>query len=142
MTFTFDDSLSADRDKVRFKIADTVESSALVSDETIAALLTSEGSVVKAAIACCRFILRRYARVPATSVGDVRIASLVDQYQTVLKELEREAAKSSGVSVYAGGISVDDKRTRETDTDRVPPFFGRRTHANPGGVTPLMVEDE
>lgn len=42
MSFTYDNSLSTDKDWVRFLAGDTVEASAALSDEEIAALLAEE----------------------------------------------------------------------------------------------------
>ena len=57
MTFTFDTTLSTDLAKVRFHIGDTSSDGAYLADETIIALLTSEGSVAGAVIACIRYII-------------------------------------------------------------------------------------
>jgi len=57
MTFTFATNLSTDLAKVRFHIGDTNSDGAYLADETISALLTSEGSVGGAAIACIKYII-------------------------------------------------------------------------------------
>jgi len=57
MTFTFNVNLAADEDLVRFHIGDTDENGAYLADETITALVTSEGSVGGAVIACIKFII-------------------------------------------------------------------------------------
>ena len=57
MSFVFDASLGKDKDWVRFHIGDTNSAGAYLADETILALLTSEGSVGAASIACIRFII-------------------------------------------------------------------------------------
>lgn len=57
MTFTFNTSLSTDLAKVRFHIGDTSEDGAYLTDETINALITSEGSVGGAVIACLKYII-------------------------------------------------------------------------------------
>jgi len=61
MTFTFDASLGTDLALVRFNIGDTSEEGAYLSDETITALLTSEGSVGGAVIASIRYIITQLA---------------------------------------------------------------------------------
>jgi len=57
MAFTFDTSLGTDLALVRFNIGDTAEEGAYMADETITALLASEGSVGGAVIASIRYIL-------------------------------------------------------------------------------------
>jgi len=57
MTFTFDASLATDLAKTRFHIGDTNEAGAYLQDETINALVTSEGSVGGAVIACLKYII-------------------------------------------------------------------------------------
>jgi hypothetical protein len=57
MTFTFSNTLSTDLAKVRFHTGDTSEDGAYLADETITALLTSEGSVGGAVVACLKYII-------------------------------------------------------------------------------------
>ena len=56
-TFTFDNTLSTDLAKVRFHIGDTSSAGNYIWDQTITALLTSEGSVGGAVIACIKYII-------------------------------------------------------------------------------------
>lgn len=57
MTFTFDNTLATDLALVRFHIGDTSSDGAYLADETITALLTSEGSVGGAVVACIKYII-------------------------------------------------------------------------------------
>ena len=57
MTFTFDAALATDLAKVRFHVGDTNENGAYLADETINALVTSEGSVGGAVVACIKYII-------------------------------------------------------------------------------------
>jgi hypothetical protein len=56
-TFTFDNTLSDDLALVRFHIGDTDSAGYYLADETITALLTIEGSVGAAVIACIKYII-------------------------------------------------------------------------------------
>ncbi len=56
-TFTFDNTLSTDLAKVRFHIGDTSSDGNYLWDETINALITSEGSVGGAVVASIRYII-------------------------------------------------------------------------------------
>ena len=57
MTYTFDAALATDLAKVRFHIGDTNEKGAYLQDETIDALVTSEGSVGGAVVASLKYII-------------------------------------------------------------------------------------
>ncbi|HEY6021341.1 MAG TPA: hypothetical protein VIY48_15990 [Candidatus Paceibacterota bacterium] len=57
MTFTFDASLATDLAKVRFHTGDTHSEGYYLADETINALVTSEGSVGGAVVACLKYII-------------------------------------------------------------------------------------
>ena len=56
-TFTFDNTLATDLAKVRFHVGDTSSDGNYLWDETINALVTSEGSVGGAVIASIRYII-------------------------------------------------------------------------------------
>ncbi len=56
-TFTFDNTLATDLAKVRFHVGDTNTNGNYLWDETINALVTSEGSVGGAVVACIRYII-------------------------------------------------------------------------------------
>jgi len=60
-TFTFDNTLATDLAKTRFHIGDTSSAGNYLWDETINALITSEGSVGAASIACIRYIITQLA---------------------------------------------------------------------------------
>lgn len=60
-TFTFDNTLSTDLALVRFHIGDTSSAGNYLWDETINALVTSEGSVGAASVACIRYIITQLA---------------------------------------------------------------------------------
>ena len=57
MTFTFASDLSTDLALTRFHIGDTNSNGAYLQDETIEALVTLEGSVGAASIACIKYII-------------------------------------------------------------------------------------
>jgi len=52
------------------------------------------------------------------------------------------ATKSSTMSPYAGGISISDKDTYESDIDRVKPRFYRGMHDFPGTLANSHSDDE
>jgi hypothetical protein len=62
MTFTFATNLSTDLALVRFHVGDTNSDGAYLADETITALLTIEGSVGGAVIACIKYIITQLSQ--------------------------------------------------------------------------------
>lgn len=134
---TYDDALSANKDKVRWLIGDTSNSAAteLQTDNEIAFALTQHGNqIYRAAAACARAIRGKFARQVSTSVGDVRVEAQQQfaHYTELAKSLERDGARYASATPWMGGVSVADKQSAEADTDRVPPAFSRST----GGVIP------
>ena len=62
MAFTFDTSLSTDLALVRFHIGDVDADGYYLADETINALITSQGSVGGAVLACIKFIITQLSK--------------------------------------------------------------------------------
>lgn len=131
MTFTYDQSLSTPLALVRFHTGDRV-SPGLRSDEEIAGILAIESNVYRAASIICDSIAAEYSQKSDQAIDDMRksLSQLSSQFAERATRLEARAESSSGsgeiVPVpFAGGISVADKRTRDADGTRVPPFFDR-----------------
>ena len=99
MTFTFATNLSTDLALVRFHIGDTSEDGAYLADETITALLTSEGSVGGAVVASIRYILTQLS-VPNFRKDwlSVDYEKARDGYEMLLKEKAREFGVALGGS--------------------------------------------
>lgn len=133
MTFTYSgDPGNSDRDQVRFLVGDTAELAGVsLSDEEIAYLLVSEGSVLRAAVAGAERILDRLARQVNKQVGDLRIDATDRhrQYRETVARLRRQVR--TGAPPWAGAISRRDKEARAADGDRVEPAFSRDLHTYP-----------
>jgi len=113
MTFTFDTSLSTDLALVRFNIGDTNEKGAYLADETITALLTSEGSVGGAVIASIRFILTQLSTPNFKKDWlSVDYEKARQGYEKMLKEKAREF----GISL--GSFSSSVKPMYRADSDQ------------------------
>ncbi len=119
-----------DRDYVRFRLGDTDECSAILDDNEIAYALDQQPNRLLAAAECCRAVLAHLARISGMQVDRVIYADSAKYYENLEKTLRQEAARSS-VAPYAGGISVSDKESRESNTDRVKPSFTRNTQVPP-----------
>lgn len=100
MTFTFATDLSTDLALVRFHIGDTNSDGAYLADETITALLTTEGSIGGAVVACIKYIIMQLSspnfRLDWLTVSNEQARA---GYETLLKVKAQEFGISlSGVT--------------------------------------------
>lgn len=125
MTWTYTDPSTSNRDAVRFAIGDTDSTDPLVTDEEIAYLLTSLGSVASAAVAACEHLAMKFAREVDRQVGNLRLSSSQRSKQFAeLAVMLRRRFAVTGIP-YAGGLSIAGKLTNAADSDRVKPRFDR-----------------
>ncbi len=127
---------SSDRSWVRFNVGDNASDAQEMQDEEIDLLLASEGSKERAAIAAARALGARFARRSTKKIGRLSIAAgeISKRFFDLAAELEKGLSRRAGGSdgIYAGGISISDKESEESDTDRVDPGFERNQFDNPG----------
>ena len=130
---------SSDRSWVRFNVGDNASDAQEMQDEEIDLLLASEGSKERAAIAAARALGARFARRADKQIGRLRIASgrVSENFFRLAAELEKGLSRQAGGTegIYAGGISISDKESEESDTDRVDPGFERQQFDNPGTLS-------
>lgn len=128
MTWTYDPTLAAPKDRVRSMTGDTDQADQLAQDEEIAAILTSFSGderltayevLSRAAVAAARLVDRTVGRMSAS------LSKRAEGLRKAASDfLDREVA---GAPV-AGGISRSDKMAEERDTDRVKPEFSVDMH--------------
>lgn len=123
MTWSYDISLSADKDKVRFNVGDTDSTEELLQDEEITYLLV-DNSVLGASIAAAENIAAMFSRLMDENVGDVKISysQRAEAYWKMVDKLKRKFSISSSAPI-APAISITSKEVAEADTDRVKPSF-------------------
>jgi hypothetical protein len=124
MTWSYDDSLPTDRDKVRFRIGDTDSEEELLSNETLDALLVIRDDVVLASIDAVQAILAKFAREidrQALGLGGPR-SQKTTHYENLLKVLRAEADKGS-TGVFYGGATIAAKNAALADTTKPRPPF-------------------
>ena len=124
MTWSYDDSLPTDRDKVRFRIGDTDSEEELLSNETLDALLVIRDDVVLASIDAVQAILAKFAREidrQALGLGGPRTQKTT-HYENLLKVLRAEAEKGS-TGVFYGGATIAAKQAALADTTKPRPPF-------------------
>lgn len=142
---TYSTSLDTDLDVVRFLTGDTSNDSSTeyLQDGEITYLLTQETNVTRAASSAAEAIASKFAtRAQSVSVGDTSIdyGDLADRYAKLAIRLRSQATRRGGAPVFAGGISIADRDSREANTDRVQPFFTRYRPGDDRTVDPLTQE--
>lgn len=124
MTWSYNENLSTDRDKVRFRIGDTDTDDQLLSNETIDALLVIRNDVVLASIDSVQAILAQFAREidrQALGLGGPR-SQKTTHYENLLKILRAEADKGA-TGVFYGGATIAEKEDALADTTKPRPPF-------------------
>lgn len=136
MAFTYDDALSTDRDKVRFRIKDTQENAGPrsdgrnFSDNEIAFVLTDEGTVT-AAIAHLFEILR--AEWASVAMSDKEGDSTIDakqvtkEYKDLAEEWRAKPGGSSGSGLSSYGLNY---RGIDDSGEAIEPMFQRKQFGN------------
>jgi hypothetical protein len=131
MTWSYDTSLTAAKDQVRFYSSDTESAAAItLTDEEIGGALTLAGTARAAAALCCETLAGRYASFGQRFVDD--LGETVDYGARATFFAGRATQLRSRISLsaipFAGGLSVSGKQTQEEDTDRVQPAFTKDLH--------------
>jgi hypothetical protein len=108
---------------VRLRIGDTSSGTAKFADEEINILLGNEGNKYLAAAVAAESIGASLSGSVDKTIGKLSISKgqASERYFALATRLRFEA--SMHAQPYAGGISADDKREEEGDTDRVTPGF-------------------
>lgn len=136
MSWSFNESLTTNRDKVRLKIGDTDTNDQILSNETIDALLTEHNSdVLLTTISCVRAIIAKFSRnLNRGAIGLTADMSLfVAHYQELLSDLIKQNRGNSGVR-YVSAFSDSRRETIESDDDFIRPFaaIGRDDYPGSG----------
>ena len=135
MSWTYDPAMASDRDKVRFRLGDTVEAAPLLQDEEIDVLL--EGSdVISATIACAESLAMHFASLAQSKTDDIgQSVNYGDRSARYRALTDRLRANASRLAMpFAGGISQASKDANAANTDRVAPAFTRELHDTSGSV--------
>ena len=133
MAWTYSTSLATDKDKVRFEIGDTDTTDQLLSDEEIAALLTSEGTVAAAAAKAAEGLAAKYSRLADRTVGNFSLSA--SQRAKAYWELAKKLGAKAGIwgIPTAGGWKQSDDDTLNADEDRKRLVIRAGVHDMPKG---------
>jgi len=124
-TYTVTSLATSQLMQVRHLIGDVKQAEQLLQDEEINWELTQYPNIYGASAACCRALAAKFAVMVDTVQGDLRTVYSQRSRNYKMLAMDYEQRGFRGVTPYAGGISVSDKVSVETDTDRVPPSFNR-----------------
>ncbi len=135
MSWTYD--LTTALGQVRFLIGDTLNDALTNSDDEITFCLTQNNNDIyrAGAYACRRWaskLVQDLSIDQGTRGWKLDRNEQVKNLRTLALDLEKEAVIVSGITPYAGGISISDKQAVEGDTDRVQPGNTVTNHRSPG----------
>lgn len=137
MAWTYDSTLSTDRDKIRVLIGDYDSNDPMLSDEEIAFMQAENGDIYSTAAACIDIAIAALARKPESkSVGPLSLsyAGRIRNLEAARTRIKKMKDDRAGVPIpYAGGISRDDKIAVEQAGDRTNDFAIGQMDA-PGGM--------
>lgn len=125
MSFSYNNNLATDLDKVRFNIGDTSEVNYNFQDEEINYLLGCNNTVVSVTISLLNNLITKYSLRANETVGRVSVA-YTDVVGNLRQALNNFMTLNSGVGgVYCGGISKTQKESYTENTDIVQSVFTR-----------------
>lgn len=129
MAFTFDASLSTQRDRLRLSIGDTDSSIPEFQDETLDALLSGK-TLYQAMVSCFDILIAKYSRYATEKVGPITVdyGLIIDNFIKLKKEAQKQVIYTA--QPFAGGISSGDKAIEKSDSDVVQPVFTKSIHNN------------
>lgn len=132
MTWTYDDTLSTDRDKVRLQVGDTDTDDELITNEGIDYVLSRYDDVDLATYKTAQIILAGPKMARAVDRQGTGFSASRSQKFQHLKDIVsqwRSAANLTAVGTLTGG-SVSEKTSLESDSDYVPAAFEQGLHDN------------
>ena len=128
MSWTYDEQLATNRDRVRFLSGDTDSTHPLLQDGEIDYLETLYGTPMLTAAWVCRAIAARFARRVHEEVGDLKLYNdqMYKQYTALADTLEARARVHAVPS--AGGVYTADKEAAASNDALVQPAITRGMH--------------
>lgn len=135
MTWSYDDTLATDKDKVRFFIGDIDTNDKLISDEGIEAMIEAFGNLYDAAAAIADSIAGQFARSSSLSIDgfSIRSSERANEFRALAASLRRQGQAAAGGlgAPFVGGVSRSEMESVNADTDRVQPAFREGLFDNP-----------
>lgn len=134
-TFTYEGQLSTDQlQRLRWLVGDTDASAPYLYDEEYGPYLTgglfAQADDFLAAAEVAELIANRlFGQATRMSAGGTSIdwGDRGQRFRTLAEGLRDRSSAGGSAVPYAGGLTWSDRTARESDTDRVTPFFDRDT---------------
>lgn len=125
------DPASSSKDQIRFLIGDTDSRDQLLSDQEIDWLISSAGTTNEAAAQACEAIIVGGCLVDK-EIDDlvIKARQRAEQYAEMAKSF-RSRRIGSRMGVFAGGVSIADRHSRNIDSDIPSPAFDTGQFDNP-----------
>lgn len=149
MTFSYNNALTDDLDRVRFLLADTVDAGHVFEDEEIEALLATAADPVAVAITCCYARAARLSTQVDVTIG--RTSEKGSQLATAWLNLAKRLQEAGGSMLpgyagemggWTGGASIAEAEALAANTDNIPGAFGVGMHDFPGSGMRGSLTDE
>lgn len=130
MTWSYNLQLTANKDKLRLMIGDTDQDDPLMSDEELAYLISTHGSLESAAAAVCHSLAAKYARYADKQVGDLRLS--LSQRAKQFYEMAKSFTKTAQIlaAPTAGGVYTSDKESWDANESVVKTAIKLGIHDN------------
>lgn len=116
MTFTYTPGTPNDITRVRFSIGDTVEDTAILSDEEITFAVTEQGSWQGAVIACIRFIITKLSE-PDFQADWLRVSASEARKSWERMLAEKKDEFGLGRSVSSSAVATYRVDSNQTEAD-------------------------
>lgn len=125
MTWSYDDSLPTDRDKVRLRVGDIDTKKQFISNEGIDDVLSRFDAVDRAVYETAKIMLANPLSARATDRQGTGFSASRSQLFQHLKDLIAEFKTTSRLNATPTltGVSVSEKETLDSDTDYPPSRF-------------------
>lgn len=133
MTWTYDDTLSTDRDKVRLRVGDIDTKDQLITDEAIAYILGLYGSdIPRTAYECAKIILAGPKMARAVDRNGTGFSATRSQRFQHLKDIvdQWEAQSRLAAGMTWCGSSISAEESLESSSDYVGAAFKARQFDN------------
>lgn len=142
MAFTYSAALTTNRDRVRFLLQDTTNTTArpnLLDDSEIDWVLTVEANIYMSAALCADALASRFRGQSSKTVGSLSITYSSQMWSDIAKKLR--ARGSMHMIPTAGGITVTDRDAIWENTDLLRPSFFSRLQEDPQQLPPTRNAD-
>jgi hypothetical protein len=146
MTFSYSNTLLTSRDKVRFRIGDTVSTfTPQLADEEIDAIVTANPSFPEAMAICAESLAAQFMRQATSKQAATMKVDYSGRIDNLLKlaELLRSGAEAIGLAeIILTGTTVTELAETAADTTLLQPAFVRGQFDNLGALASTQLEVE